>query len=86
MITGIEDILEEYYDINHTPGTLRQDRLLLLDDNEKMVWEKLAYESLHFDELIQACGLPIGTLSTILFKLEFEGIIKSLPGNYYVRI
>jgi DNA processing protein len=86
LVTGIEDILEEYYDINRTPGTLRQDRLLLLDDNEKLVLEQLAHESLHFDELIQNCGLEIGTLSTVLFKLEFEGIIKSLPGNYYVRI
>lgn len=86
LVTGIEDILEEYYDINHTPGTLRQDRLLLLDDNEKLVLEQLAHESLHFDELIQTCGLEIGTLSSVLFKLEFEGIIKSLPGNYYVRI
>jgi len=86
LITGIEDILEEYYDINRTLGTLRQDRLLLLDDNEKLVLEQLAHESLHFDELIQSCGLEIGTLSTVLFKLEFEGIIKSLPGNYYVRI
>lgn len=86
LVTGIEDILEEYYDINHTPGTLRQDRLLLLDDNEKLVLEQLAHESLHFDQLIQTCGLEIGTLSTVLFKLEFEGIIKSLPGNYYVRI
>ena len=86
LVTGIEDILEEYYDINRTPGTLRQDRLLLLDDNEKMVLEQLVHESLHFDELIQICGLEIGTLSTALFKLEFAGIIKSLPGNYYVRI
>ena len=86
LITGIEDILEEYYDINRTLGTLRQDRLLLLDDNEKLVLEQLAHESLHFDELIQGSGLEIGTLSTILFKLEFEGIIKSLPGNYYVKI
>ncbi|MDD2372220.1 MAG: DNA-processing protein DprA [Syntrophomonadaceae bacterium] len=86
LITGIEDILEEYYDINRTPGTLKQDRLLLLDDNEKLVLELLANESLHFDELIQNSGLEIGTLSTVLFKLEFEGIIKSLPGNYYVRI
>ena len=86
LITGIEDILEEYYDINRTPETLKQDRLLLLDDNEKLVLELLAHESLHFDELIQGSGLEIGTISAILFKLEFEGIIKSLPGNYYVRI
>ncbi|HHV16319.1 MAG TPA: DNA-protecting protein DprA [Gelria sp.] len=86
LVTGIEDILEEYYDINYTPETLQQNRLLLLDDNEKLILEKLAHESLHFDELIQNCGLEIGTLSTALFKLEIEGIIKSLPGNYYVRI
>ena len=86
LVTGIEDILEEYYDINYTPETLQQNRLLLLDDNEKLILKKLAHESLHFDELIQNCGLEIGTLSTALFKLEIEGIIKSLPGNYYVRI
>lgn len=86
LITGIEDIVEEYYDINRMPGTLRQEHLLLLDDNENLVIEYMAHQSLHFDELLQGTGLEIGALSAILFKLEFEGIIKSLPGNYYVRI
>lgn len=86
LITGIEDVLEEYYDINHTHGRTEQGQLPLLDDNEKLVLDLIAHQSLHFDDMLQNTGMDIGTLSTLLFKLEFEGIIKSLPGNYYVRI
>lgn len=86
LITGIEDILEEYYDINHTPGKAEQGTLALLDDNEKRIVELLVNNSLHFDEVLQDTGLDIGLASTLLLKLELEGIIKSLPGNYYVRI
>lgn len=86
LITGIEDVLEEYYDINRTQRKAEQGRLVWLDDSEKQILDLLEPNSLHFDEVLEATGLDIGRLSTLLLKLEMEGIIKSLPGNYYVRI
>ncbi|MFN5619710.1 MAG: DNA-processing protein DprA [Flavobacteriales bacterium] len=36
-----------------------------------------------FDELINRTGLPWGELNSLLTMLEFEGIIKSLPGKRF---
>ena len=86
LITGIEDILEEYYDINRTQRKAEQGHLVWRDESEKQILALLEPDSRHFDEVLQATGLDIGRLSTLLLKLEMEGIIKSLPGNYYLRI
>lgn len=88
LVTGIDDILNEYYDINtnESPGELFQDKLMLLDRNESLIIQYMGYEACHFDELLKKTSLEIGLLSTLMLKLEFEGIVKGLPGNYYVRI
>lgn len=87
LITCVEDVLEEYYFHNNEKSKDQQQlRLLLLDKNEEIIVECIESQPVHFDEILAATGLEIGTLSTILLKLEFEGIIKSLPGNSYVKI
>jgi DNA processing protein len=58
----------------------------MLDKNEQMIVECIESQPVHFDEILAATGFEIGLLSTVLLKLEFEGIIKSLPGNSYVKI
>jgi DNA processing protein len=35
------------------------------------------------DQLAYANQIPLGILSSTLLSLEFEGIIKSLPGKKY---
>ncbi len=35
------------------------------------------------DELIRAAKLPINTLNSILLSLEFQGVIRKLPGRVY---
>ncbi len=88
LISGIEDILEEYSEIvpRLEPGKSREKELQFLDNEEKLIIQCMSYEPVHFDELIKNTGLEIGVLSTLLFKIEFKGIVKSLPGNYYVKI
>ncbi|MGI5911134.1 MAG: DNA-processing protein DprA [Syntrophomonadaceae bacterium] len=86
LTMSIEDILEEYYDINHVYSKTEPEQLSILDGNEKLLLDIIAHNSMHFDQMLQLTGLDIGSLSTLLFKLELKGIIKSLPGNYYVRL
>jgi len=88
LISGIEDILEEYYDITPRTGPKNNDRdePLALDRDERIIIQCMGYDPQHFDEIIANTKLDIGSLSTFLLKLEFKGIVKSLPGNYYVKI
>ncbi|MDD3267798.1 MAG: DNA-processing protein DprA [Syntrophomonadaceae bacterium] len=87
LISGIEDILEEYACFRDTvPVELQQEQLLFFDENENKIIQHLGNASLHFDELLNGLGIDVGLLSTLLLKMELSGIVKSLPGNYYVKI
>lgn len=87
LITGIEDILEEYECFRNTaPAQLKQEQLMLLDDNENTIIQYMGNQSVHFDDLLNGLGMEVGLLSTLLLKMELSGIVKSLPGNYYVKI
>lgn len=87
LVSSIEDILEEYYDITGVkPTKLVQVELPLLDENEEILLKTLDFEPLHFDTILNETSLSVGDLSTILLNLEFKGIVKSMPGNYYVKV
>ncbi|PKM77650.1 MAG: DNA-protecting protein DprA [Firmicutes bacterium HGW-Firmicutes-15] len=88
LVSGIEDILAEY-GLNNQ-NDLRQvsqgELLFGLEVEELSVVEALGHEAEHFDILMGSTGLSTGALSAVLLKLELKGIIKALPGNYYVKI
>ncbi|HWP98570.1 MAG TPA: DNA-processing protein DprA [Syntrophomonadaceae bacterium] len=86
LITGSEDVLEEYLQVKNVaePG-LRQPQLLMLDRNEEEVLQCIGYEPVHMDDLLAMANMGIGALSTLLLKLELGGLVCSLPGKYYVK-
>lgn len=54
-----------------------------LDFTAQAIAEKLKDGALHFDEILQRCGIGIGELSSVLSQLEILGIIRKMQGNYY---
>jgi DNA processing protein len=88
LVSGIEDILSEYCMNNQS--NLREESqgelLFDLEPEELAVAEALSHEGKYFDILIGITGFSTGQLSAILLKMELKGIIKALPGNYYVKI
>ncbi len=88
LVTDLNDILGEYKTVftNAEIGELLQGDLFELDHEERIILTAMGYESVHFDELLYQSGFNIGALSTLLLQMELKGIIKSLPGNYYVKI
>jgi DNA processing protein len=88
LVSSIEDILTEYGLINKIDPPLNRQGELGFDLNpeELAVLEGLGHEVLHFDILMGSTALSIGTLCSVLLKLELQGIIRALPGNCYVKI
>lgn len=87
LTTCVEDILEEY---SHVYGTktevnLSTEDFLLLDSDENLIIQCMGYEPCHIDDLINVTKLDIGRLSTILLQMEFKGLIRAMPGNYYLK-
>jgi len=88
LVSHIDDILEEYgMPVAGTNSEMNlQGELFLLDNKEIMVIKCMGYDPLHFDEILTATHSTIGELSASLMKMEAKGIIKGMPGNYYVKL
>ncbi|MEO0068029.1 MAG: DNA-processing protein DprA [candidate division WOR-3 bacterium] len=56
-----------------------------LAEEEKPVLEVIKGEPVHIDEICEALGMPMQQLLNLLFQLEVKGVIKQLPGKFFVR-
>jgi len=54
-----------------------------LDIYEKMIYDLLQVEELHFDELLQKTQLEPKKLTSMLTTMEIRGLIKKLAGNFF---
>jgi DNA processing protein len=88
LVTCVDDVLEEFpgWAPAEPAAGLVQPALPIYEDTENLVLMHMGFEKCHRDELLRLTGLQPGDLSLILLKLELEGIVQSLPGNYYVKI
>jgi len=58
---------------------------LRLSDEEKKIYSGLDKEPLHIDQIIADTDLPAGTVNAALVSLQLKGLIKQLPGNFFLR-
>ena len=56
-----------------------------MTDDEASVLRSVTGEPKHIDALRAACGVTAGRLSAVLTALELKGLIKQLPGKYFIR-
>ncbi|MGQ9708639.1 MAG: DNA-processing protein DprA, partial [bacterium] len=56
-----------------------------LAEAEKPVIEVIKDEPLHIDEICEVLGMPMAELLNVLFQLEIKGMVKQLPGKFFVR-
>jgi DNA processing protein len=49
------------------------------------VWDFLAGQPRHLDEMVQHLGLPVSQLTGLLLTLEMRKLVRRLPGNRYER-
>ena len=89
IYTGPKDIAEAL--LWNEPGELQQKKPpldLTGRDKEDLFILKLLIEKgqIEIDQLSILTDIPLGILASKLLSLEFEGIVKSLPGKKYMLI
>jgi DNA processing protein len=52
---------------------------------EKPVMEFLTAEPAHVDEICEGLGMPMAGLLSVLMQLEIKGLVRQLPGKYFVK-
>ena len=56
-----------------------------MDETQRRIWEFLAEQPRHLDEMAQKLGLSVPQLSSALMTLEMKRAVRRLPGNRYER-
>jgi len=57
-----------------------------LNLDEKSIMNQLIQKSLHIDELMNLCEIPLHRLTLAILELELKGLIQVLPGKFYQRV
>lgn len=84
LVSGYHDILEQFH-LDDTKKNLEPINEDLLTNDEKFILDILAIETLHIDEIIQACKLNTSIINATLVLLEMKGLVKNLGDDKYVR-
>jgi DNA processing protein len=56
-----------------------------MDETQRRIWELLAGQALHVDDLSRQLGLAVPELSRALMLMEMKRAARRLPGNRYER-
>jgi DNA processing protein len=80
-VLGAEDVLRDLGVALH----LEERRKLPLEGEERAVMNLLSGDPLHVDELRQGSELSMARLLGVLMQLEVKGVIRQLPGKFFVR-
>jgi DNA processing protein len=81
LVDGIEDILATSFPY----VTLKKQQKIEMDKDEDYVYSYIRHERIHVDQLIDNTGIHVKQVMATLTRLEMKGIIRGLPGGYYIR-
>ena len=90
LVENAQDIIEELSPMirfkesagNDHPKS-DEDNPVLLTGDELQVYEALGPYPVHIDDLARTVSLGPGRLSSILLKLELDGLVQQTPGNFF---
>ncbi len=93
LVENAQDILEELtpmlqYEENSGEETYDEihGKLASLSSDELLVYDALGPYPIHIDELARTLSVSSGKLSSVLLKLEIDGLIQQLPGKFFTII
>ena len=80
-VLSVEDILSELGVAKRAEARAKVE----VAAEEKPVMEFLTAEPMHVDEVCEGLGIPMAGLLSVLMQLEIKGLVRQLPGKYFVK-
>ena len=81
MVTSVSNLVQELSGIMTAKAIVKNKQISL---EQQSILSILKTDEIHFDDLVVESGLSVPQLSTLLTNMEMIGLIKKLPGNYFV--
>ena len=93
LVEGPEDIVDELSPMisRKSPARVVQREEVLhgahaeMGERERMLWSVLGTEPLHIDDITRKLDLSVSQTAELLLRLEIKGLIRQLPGTFFVR-
>jgi DNA processing protein len=90
LVEHAQDVIEELMPMvqlelqsNDDPCAAEDNRLASLSTEERRIFDALGPYPIHIDELARNLTMATGRLSSILLKLELNGLVEQLPGKLF---
>ena len=81
LLLSVDDVLRELGVAKRAEERARVE----VAAEEKPVMEFLTAEPVHVDEICEGLGMPMAGLLSVLMQLEIKGLVRQLPGKYFVK-
>jgi DNA processing protein len=85
LVTGMEDIWEEYPDWRPVSGDLSTASPIPMSPEEKRLLDLIGYGAVHAEHLLRSANLAVGTVYRLLLEMELKGWVKQMPGQMYMK-
>jgi DNA processing protein len=85
LVESVDDILEEITPDIKKKVNMFSEKERDLSEREKNILSILSYEPTHIDNIVKITGVMVNEILSILLKLEIEGLIKQLPGKFFIK-
>ncbi len=85
LVETVEDILEEISLAQKVYVQEPAQVQLTLDAEEFALLDVIQYEPVALEKIAGMLDIPLSKINALLLEMELKGIVKQLPGKYYVR-
>ena len=85
LVRSADDIVEELDGITSKRAPVSKEAPPNLDAAEQRLWEFVADQPRHIDEMTRHLGVAIPEVTRIVMVLEMKKLLRRLPGNLYER-
>lgn len=89
LVMNADDVLVELESKmkNFVKAKYKEEKKVLpnLSKSETVIYNLLGFEPMHIDKIYEGTGFNISSCLVELLSLEFKGIVRQLPGKYFVR-
>jgi DNA processing protein len=94
LVESAEDVLEEIRPLirpswsflpKSRPSAIKAIPKADMTPEESTLWDVLDDQPKHIDEISRLLQWPMSQVMAVLLTLELKGIVRQLPGKYFVR-
>lgn len=88
MIENAEDLIQSLrWELDGRAKAIQKQLFVELSEPEKLIVDLLGQEDeMHIDRIIRESRFPASEVTSMLFMLELNGLLRSLPGKRYMLI